>query len=354
MSRVTSFPVSSVRGKTPSPPSPPSRILLVKTSSLGDVVHNLPVAADLARCFPGAAIDWCVEESFIDIPRLSAAVREAIPVALRRWRRAPCSRATWREVRELRQRLRAGAYDAVLDTQGLIKSAVVARLAPGRRLGYSAEAAREPLAARFYDATFTLPKNVHAVERNRWLAAAAFGYEPGAPLDYGVLPPPSSPLAPDGAYAILLTASSRDDKLWPEDHWTALGRALAKASAIGALTFVLPAGNPRERERAERLARSLPGAVVPPPLPLSELAALFAGARLAVGVDTGLTHLAAALALPTIALYTATDPGLTGVYGTGPHLNLGGRNAPPDPESVIAAVRKMLAETMLATPAAPA
>jgi len=320
--------------------------LLVKTSSLGDVVHNLPVAADLARHFPGVAIDWCVEENFVDIPRLSGAVRETIPVALRRWRRSLYSPDTWREIRELRRRLQANTYDAVLDTQGLIKSAVLARLAPGLRLGYSHEAAREPWAARFYDATFTLPKNVHAVERNRWLAAAAFGYEPGDPLDYGIAPPASSfppPQTPGSATAVLFTATSRDDKLWPEEHWTALGRALAEIP----LAFVLPSGNPRERERAERLAQALPEAVAPPPLRLSELAALLAQARLVIGVDTGLTHLAAALAVPTIALYTATDPGLTGVYGVGPHLNLGGKNTPPEPEIVLAAARKMLAESGL-------
>ena len=148
------------------------RILLVKTSSLGDVIHNLPVAADLARQFPGAEIDWCVEEAFADIPQLSPAVRGVIPVAIRRWRKSLLSAGTWREIKELRARLRAEAYDTVLDTQGLIKSALVARQAPGQRLGYNADSAREPLAARFYDKTFPVARQLHAVERQAMLQPA--------------------------------------------------------------------------------------------------------------------------------------------------------------------------------------
>jgi len=166
------------------------RILLVKTSSLGDVVHNLPVASDVRARFPEARIDWVVEEGFADIPRLHPAVGRVIPVAVRRWRRALFSADTWRELRAFRDSVRAERYDLVLDTQGLIKSALLARQAPGKLAGYAAEAAREPLAARFYDAAYVIPKNLHAVERNRWLAAAALGYEPNLPLDYGIAAAP--------------------------------------------------------------------------------------------------------------------------------------------------------------------
>ncbi len=143
-------------------------ILLVKTSSLGDVVHNLPVASDIRARFPGARIDWVVEEAFADIPRLHPGVRRVIPVAVRRWRRNLLAAATWGELREYRTAVRSERYDLVLDTQGLIKSALLARQVPGRRAGYAAEAAREPLAARFYD-----PK-LHGVD---WLAIKA-RYEP--------------------------------------------------------------------------------------------------------------------------------------------------------------------------------
>ena len=138
------------------------RILLVKTSSLGDVVHNLPVASDLRARFPQARIDWVVEEAFADIPRLHPAVRKVIPVAVRRRRRALLSAATWGELRAYRAAVRAERYDLVLDTQGLVKSALLARQADGKRAGYAAEAVREPLAARFYDATYAIPKNLHA------------------------------------------------------------------------------------------------------------------------------------------------------------------------------------------------
>jgi len=314
-------------------------ILLLKTSSLGDVIHNLPVVSDLRRCFPAAGIDWCVEESFVDIPRLHPAVGEVIPLAIRRWRHQLDQIATWREMRDFRQRLRARAYDFVLDTQGLVKSALVSRLAHGRRLGYAAEAARESFAAHFYDDTFVIPRNVHAVQRNRWLAAAAFDYPVDLPLDYGISPPVIDiGWLPAGPFAVLLTATSRDDKLWQEEYWHALGRALSDAG----VTAVLPAGSARERERAARIAAAVAGAIVAPPLGLRELAALLARASVAIGVDTGLAHLAAALCVPVIAVYVATDPALTGVFGDGFISNLGSAGSPPEPMAVIAAAERAL------------
>jgi heptosyltransferase-1 len=262
------------------------RILLVKTSSLGDVIHNLPVAADLARQFPGVEIDWCVEEAFADIPKLSPAVRSVIPVAIRRWRKSLLGTGTWGEIKQLRSRLKTEGYDAALDTQGLIKSAVITRQAPGKRLGYNADSAREPLAARFYDSTFTVPRHLHAVERNRLLAGAAFGYTPPAALDYGIS-------APD---------------------------------------FAAPWLPPTP----------IPGAIAAPPLSIRDLAGLLGKAALAIGVDTGLAHLAAALRVPTIALYTATEPALTGVVGTGFACNLGGKGRPPTVAEVLSATEQGL------------
>ncbi len=315
------------------------RILLVKTSSLGDVIHNLPVLSDLRQCFPEAAIDWCVEESFADIPRLHPAVDRVIPVALRRWRRNLGRLATWREVRDLRSRIRDRSYDAVLDTQGLLKSALIARQAQGRRYGYAAESAREPVAARFYDETFVIPRNAHAVERNRWLAAAAFAYPVDLALDYGISPPAiDQPWRSGERLVVLLTATSRDDKLWDEANW----RLLARAFLERGLTPILPAGNALERQRAERLAVAVPGAVVPPPLSLPQVAALVARADLVVGVDTGLAHLAAALRVPVIALYVATDPALTGVYGSGFVRNLGSCGAPPSTAEVLVVAEQAL------------
>lgn len=307
-------------------------ILLVKTSSLGDVIHNLPVVTDLLRRIPNPVIDWCVEENFSAIPRLHPGVRRVLPLAIRRWRKSLLSRTTWQEIKSFRQRLRSGQYDVVLDTQGLLKSAIVARQARGSVCGYAAEAAREPLAARFYDETFIIPKNAHAVDRNRWLAAAAFDYPCDLPLDYGIaaLPLRASWLPP-APYAVLFTATSRDDKLWDEANWILVGRELASRG----IQSVLPAGSSVERARAARLAAAIPGAVAAPPLELPALSELIAGSKVAVGVDTGLTHLAAALRIPTVALYTATDPGLTGVLGTAFFRNLGSQDVSPSAQQVI-------------------
>lgn len=309
------------------------RILLVKTSSLGDVIHNLPVVSDLHHVLPEASIAWCVEETFADIPRLHPAVGQVIPVAWRRWRKALAQLETWRQVGEFRRALAAVDYDVVLDTQGLLKSALIARQAHGKRCGYAAEAAREPLAARFYDATFVIPRNAHAVLRNRWLAGAAFDYPVDLPLDYGICAPIADLPWLDGEQAVVLfTATSRDDKLWDEANWCALGRELL----IRGLTPVLPAGSAVERQRAERIAAALPGALVPPPLTLLQIAALLGRARLAIGVDTGLAHLAAAVNVPVIALYVATEPSLTGVHGSGFVRNLGARGQPPSVAEVLA------------------
>ncbi|NTV68876.1 MAG: lipopolysaccharide heptosyltransferase I [Azonexaceae bacterium] len=316
------------------------RILIVKTSSLGDVIHNLPVVSDIRRHFPDATVDWCVEESFAAIPRLHPGVGKIIPVAVRRWRKNLLKAASWREIAEFRRALQAAPYDAVVDTQGLLKSALMARQANGPTLGYDANSAREPMAVRFYDRKFSVSRELHAVVRNRRLAAAALGYAADGEPDYGIEASPAGFVwLPHRPYVVFLTATSRDDKLWPEANWLALGRQL-KSQGVSA---VLPGGSAVERERASRLASGIPGAVAAPAMSIPDLAALLAGGRAAVGVDTGLTHLAVALKVPTVALYTATDPGLTGVLGAGFHRNLGGRDQIPSPASVLAELQLALA-----------
>ena len=319
------------------------RILLVKTSSLGDVVHNLPVITDLKARMPDATVDWVVEEAFADIPRLHPAVRNVIPVALRRWRKALFTSSTWREMRAFRRDLRAQTYDVVLDTQGLIKSGLIttqARMAPGgQRCGYSREVAREGLAAYCYDATFTIPVSAHAVERNRWLAAAAFDYPLDAPLDFGIAAPElRADWQTQQPCAVLLTGTSRADKLWPEADWIQLGQALAARGLIS----LLPAGSDEERARAHRLALQIPGSIVAPPLRVKELAGLFAGASIVVGLDSGLTHLAAALGKPTVGLFCGSDPDLTGLHAGSRARNLGRRGTPPSAEAVITAAVALL------------
>lgn len=316
------------------------RILLVKTSSLGDVIHNLPVATDIRRHFPEARIDWCVEEGFAQIPRLHPAVGRTVPVAVRRWRKALLRGETWREIGDFQRRLREVDYDLVLDTQGLFKSALLASRARGLLAGYTGDSAREPLAARFYDRHYPVARDLHAVVRNRCLAAAALGYAADDPVDYGIAAPALAlDWLPARPYLVLLTATSRDDKLWPEARWIELGGELAGRG----LTVVLPAGSAVERARAARLAAAIPGALAAPAMRLDALATLLGGARAVVGVDTGLTHLAVALRTPTVALYTATEPGLTGVYGSGFHRNLGGAGQCPTAAAVLGELAPVLA-----------
>lgn len=315
------------------------RILLIKTSSLGDVVHNLPVATDLARHIPNAVIDWVVEERFAELPHLHPAVRHVIPVAVRRWRKTLYSAGTWREMRAFRQTLRAERYDTVIDSQGLLKSALIAAQAPGEHIGYDRHSAREPVAAHFYDRRIFVSRSLHAVERNRQLAATAFGYRLDAAIDYGIAAPPlAAPWLQHGDYAVLLTATSRADKEWPEEDWQALGTALI---AIG-LRCVLPGGSEAERVRAARLATSLGRAVATPAMNLTELAGLLSGAALVIGVDTGLVHLAAALGRPTIALYCGSDPALTGVLAGPDAINLGRRGVPPMAGEVVRRALQLL------------
>ena len=302
--------------------------LFVKTSSLGDVVHNCPAVSDVARRVPGAEIDWVVEEGFAGVAALHGAVRHVIPVAIRRWRAAAWRPSVWSEIGEFRRRLGAQRYDAVIDTQSLLKSALVARFAAGTRHGLDRASAREPLAALFYDTTHAVPRELHAVERNRRLAAAALGFALDAPPAYGLRAPRETART---ARVVLLTMSSRADKLWDEARWIELARSLGAP-------LVLPWGSEAERARAGRIAAGLPRAEVPPRMALDELAVLFAGARAVIGVDTGLTHLAAALGTPTRGLYCGSDPALTGLYGAPAARNLGAPGRPPSVAEVLASL----------------
>ncbi len=320
------------------------RILLVKTSSLGDVVHNLPVASDIHQHFPDAWIDWAVEEAFADIPRLHPAVAEVVPVAPRRWRKSLLAPATRQEIAALRARLTAGRYDCVIDTQGLIKSALISWLAPGRRVGLDWASSREPL-RMFYDQTVHVPWGQHAVERNRQLAAHALGYATDPEVHYGVAPPVLS-ASPDWAsplreqpYAVLLHATSAESKLWPEHQWVKLGDHVHHRGLLS----VLPWGSQRERQRSERLSAVLKLACVPPRLSLNEAAWVLGHAAVVFGVDTGLAHLAAALGTPTVGIYCATDPAATGLYGAARARNVGTAGKPPALGEVIAAEREVLA-----------
>lgn len=321
------------------PPMP--RLLMIKTTSLGDVIHNLPVITDIHAHLPDTQIDWVVEESFADIPRLHPGVNRVITVAIRRWRKHLLQADTWREIRGLRQALKQNRYDHIIDTQGLFKSAILGAQAQGIYHGQNAASAREPLAAMFYQRRHAVARGQHAVTRNRLLAAQALGYHLNslAP-DYGIQAgPAATALALPARYIAALHATSRDSKLWPEQHWITLGQALQQQG----LAMVLPWGNASEQARAQRIASAVPNSLVLPRLSLNDLAAVLGQAQAAIGVDTGLVHLAAALDLPTVAIYTDTDPSLTGVlaHDSSKAINLGNKGEIPAVASVLTALNSV-------------
>lgn len=289
------------------------RILIIKTSSLGDVVHMLPAVSDAAHCCPKLSVDWVVEEHFSAIPSWHPRVDRVLPVALRPWRKALAHPSTWRQIRDFRGQLKGQDYVAVIDGQGLYKSALVASWARGPRWGYDRHSAKEPLTTWVYHRTVRIPRELHAIERNRRLLAAVLGYQlDGLPLDYGLMDTRASlpmPVDLPRGYIVGLHGTSRAHKEWPLSHWQELGHWL---HAQG-FSLLLPWGNPNERKRAECIARAASGVTVLPSLELNALAAVLVSATVVVGVDTGLTHVAAALGCPGLALYVATSPDRTGV-----------------------------------------
>jgi len=317
------------------------RLLIVKTSSMGDVVHALPVVSDLLRHEPGARIDWLVEAPFAALPQLHPGVGRVLPMAWRRWRSGLWQKSTWQAMGALRHELRGGRYDLVLDLQGLVKSALWARQAGAPVAGYDKASLREPLAAWAYQRTAAVSRRLQAVQRCRLLAAAHLGYAPpgDAPV-FGLRAPPPG-WAPRVPYAVLIPNASRPEKLWPERHWVAVGREL---HGRGLLPLVL-CGRESEQTLAERIAASCDGDV-PPFLKVGEMASVLAGANQVVGLDTGFTHLAAALGRPTIGIYCDHEPGLAGLAGSGPLASIGGKGQVPTKNDVLA----LLADHMKSSP----
>ena len=301
------------------PPSPRPRIegaalkiLIVKLSSLGDVVHAMPAVQDIRRALPDARIDWVVERGFASLVQRCEAVDRVIPCEIRRWRKRPFARDTRLAWRAFRAELQAQAYDAVIDLQGLSKSALVAwlaRLAAGGRrhaLGNRTEGSGYEAATRWVaHNAIHIPPRSHAVARSRVLGAHALGYVPSAPDHSGLRAPAAEPTNE----VALVHGTSRDDKLWPEGHWIALARQLlAQGLRIG-----LPHGSEAELQRAQRLADALgEGASVWPRLDLGRLTDRLAGCAGVIGVDSGLSHVATALDLPHVQVYNFDTAWRTG------------------------------------------
>ena len=294
------------------------RVLIVKTSSMGDVLHTLPALTDAMRALPGIRFDWVVEEGFAQIPSWHEAVDRVIPVAIRRWRKAWFSAPIKAERKAFKAAVQAVTYDAVIDAQGLVKSAaLVTRLAHGVKNGMDWRTAREPLASLFYNRKHHIAKAQHAVERTRELFAKSLGYvKPEAQGDYAIaqhfLNEGNADADADaGQYAVFLHATTRDDKHWPEAKWRELIGLLDHAG----IRIKLPWGAPHEEARARRLAEGFDYVDVLPRMSLGDVARVLAGAKFVISVDTGLSHLTAALDRPNVTLYGPTDPGLIGGYG---------------------------------------
>ena len=293
------------------------KVCVIKTSSMGDVIHTLPALTDAQKAIPNLSIDWVVEENFAEIPRWHSAVNRVIPIALRRWRKSPFSIQTRNEWKNYRTLLQAENYDAVIDAQGLIKSALFAtRFAQGVKHGYDRQSIREPLASFFYDKKYAISYQQHAVERIRQLFAQSLGYElPQVQGDYGIARHFLHQTS-EKNYVVFIHSTTRADKHWEESEWKKL---IEKITALSDCEIHLPWGNEQEKARAERLTQAHSNVIVLPKLTLTELAKQLANAKAVVSVDTGLAHLTAALDKPNITLYGATDPKLIGCYGENQH-----------------------------------
>ena len=283
-------------------------VLLVKMSSLGDIVHTLPAVDDAVR--HGVRFDWVVEENYRAVPALAPDVDRVLEVAFRRWRRAPIVFRS--ELGAFRRRLRECHYDKVVDAQGLLKSAVVGSWAKAEeRVGFGAASARERGATLAYHRGIEVPRGWHAIDRTRRLFADALGYDlPDCEPAFGLgVAGAGAGSIPDQA-VVLAHGTTWRTKHWPEPFWSALAR---HATASG-LVPVLPWG-PGERGRAERIAATVPGARVCPPMDLDAVMRLLAVCHGIVGVDSGLAHLGAAMGRPTVMLFGPSDPALTGCRG---------------------------------------
>jgi heptosyltransferase-1 len=314
-----------------------AEILFIKTSSMGDVLHHMPAVTDARRRFPDARITWVVDELYAPLARLHPAVNEIIPIAVRRWRRNLLSLKTWGEMRAALRMLRARRFDTIVDTQGLVRTAAMARLLHGTSHGYDAASVREPVAARLYDVTHKVGWDLHVIARNRTLTGRALGYEPQGAPDYGF---DRSQFRSDAAkpYAIIFHATAKKTKEWPEERWLEVGKALAAQG----LEVVLPWGNAEERERSERLAAAIPRARVPDLQPILEVGKLIAGAKIVVGVDTGFLHIAAALGVPLVAVFTIVKSHAAMPMGPGRVAMAGAESGLPEVRDVLAAIDRTI------------
>ena len=348
------------------------RVLVIKMSSMGDVVHAQPLVADLHANVPGVTIDWVCEKPFVPIPAMNPGVSRVIPIALRAWRKNLGDPSVRAAISDFRSRLRQTRYDWVIDCQGLIKSAVVALASRHDHLaGPSWTSAREPIASLFYGRRALVPWTMPVVGRNRAIAAGALGYAlaPDSRAHFGLVAPDYRPagLAPGRPYAVLAPGASRPGKLWADANWLEVARDLsarrlalvwlwggaaeytrvaALAGQCGSVHDEVTPGVSSDSGLPAHSAISAPPieaeSIIPPFLSVADAAGLLARAEVVVGLDTGFTHLAAALGRPTVGIYCDSDSVHLAVSGDGPCASFGGVGQPPAADTVLDAIKGML------------
>lgn len=308
------------------------KVLLVRLSSMGDLIHTLPAIEDLSHACPNVELHWLCETNFSDIACLHPFVKKVHTMSWRSWRKALLRGETWRAIAELKRTLQSEQYDFVLDSQGLLKSVAFAKFAGKSVFGFDRNSIREPLASMFYDKTFAVDKHKHVVWRNRTLFANAFHYSLPSTLCFGATVPDEG-ILPDllQPYYVACHATSRDGKLWDIDAWIQWANLVHQHHQAW---IYLPWGNESERLRAERMAQSLPFARVCPKMTLLQAAYLLQNAQGVVGVDTGLLHLANALNVPVVGVYTDSDPKKAGVQESPWSRNVGGIAQMPSAQTV--------------------
>jgi heptosyltransferase-1 len=322
------------------------KILIVRVSSLGDVLHNMPVVNDLLQQFPNAQIDWVVEEAYVYLVKLNSGVRKIIPFALRRWRKSLFSRATRHEIAQFYADLRAEQYDIVLDTQGLLKTGIIMGMAKtksgGKKVGLAngTEGSGYEAVSRIFH-THSLPVDVHthAVLRGRLVAAFACGYQVNTPAKFALEDAngkhgTNPQWLPTGAYTVFFHGTAGASKKWPRANWVAIAQNLAKQG----MPILLPWGSADEKAEAEQMAAQMPNATVLPKLSMQDAIILAQRAALAIGVDTGLTHIAAAYETPTIEIYCDSPRWKTEGNWSSKIINLGDKGRPASVAEVETAI----------------
>lgn len=322
------------------------KILLVRVSSLGDVLHNMPIVDDLLRHFPAAQIDWVVEEAYVNLVKLNPGVHRVFPFALRRWRKSLMSVATRHEMRDFFSALRSERYDVVLDTQGLLKTGLIMGLARvtqgGKKVGLAngtEGSGYEGISRIFHSESVAVDSHTHAVLRGRLVAGQACGYRIDTPASFGLQAPAlPAPWLPTLAYAVFFHGTAGASKKWAQANWISIAGTLAQR----AMPILLPWGNAAEKAEAELMAAQMPNATVLPKLSMQEATLLAQRATLAIGVDTGLTHIAAAYETPTIEIYCDSPRWKTEGNWSPRIINLGDQGKPATVTQVQQAISSLL------------